>query len=161
MKEENFPHFPLLMKTLVWKGGIKILVLSVLQDRPMHGYEIAKIMQEMSHGMYRPSPGAIYPALRDLLHNGLVKVSQRERRKIYQITPAGKRLLKDRHAEMHRFMDSFKKSMGPERVLVMDEMAKTGKILAIAGKTVTREQAKKIAKIMCESREKILKILAE
>lgn len=161
MKENFFPHFPLLMKTLVWKGGFKILVLKVLQERPMHGYEISRVIRESSHGMYRPSPGAVYPALQTLLRSRLVKVSVRERRKIYQITPAGKRLLKNRHDEVHKIIDSIRKSMGPEHVLVMDEMAKTGKILEIACKTITPEQAKEIAKIMNKSREQILKILAE
>jgi len=159
--KENFPHFPMLVKSLVCKGDFKILVLSVLQDRPMHGYEITKVIQERAHGIYRPSPGAVYPTLKALLDRGMVKVTEQERRKVYRITPAGRNYLKETHAEAHKFLDAFKESMGPERAMVIDEMAKTGKILGIAGKTITPDQAKKIAKILNESRERILRILAE
>jgi DNA-binding PadR family transcriptional regulator len=164
MKDSEFlPMHPMqfLAKAFLAKGDFKILVLSVLQNRPMHGYEITKVIEEQSHGIYRPGPGAVYPALQALLRRGMVKVNERERRKVYQITPAGKRLLNERYAEVHRHIEAFKKSMGPERASLMDEMAKTGKLLAIASKTMTPEQSKKIKKIISEAREKILRTLAE
>lgn len=161
MKENKAPPLPMIMKTLICKGDFKVIVLSVLQDRPMHGYEITRVIQEESHGMYRPSAGAVYPALKTLLKKGMVKVSSRERRKIYQITPAGKKLLQERHAELHNYMENFKKSLGPEKAAMMDEIGKTGKLLAITGRTITPSQAKKVAKIFAESRERILRILSE
>jgi len=161
MTADEIPQFPIFMKALVGKGDFKILVLSVLEQRPMHGYEITKVIQEQSNGFYRPSAGSVYPALQTLLRKGMVKVSSEERRKVYQITPAGKRSLQDKHAEIHSFIESFKKSMGPERAALMDEMAKTGKLLAVAGKNITPEQAKELAKVMSDARERILRILSE
>lgn len=161
MKEDRSPPLPMIMKTLICKGDFKVIVLSVLQDRPMHGYEITRVIQEESHGMYRPSAGAVYPALKTLLKKGMVKVSSRERRKIYRITPAGKKLLQERHAELHGYIEAFKKSLGPERAAMMEEIAKTGKLIAIAGKTISPSQAKKVTKVFAESRERILRILSE
>src|SRR5439155_18529729 len=46
------------------KGDFKGLVLHLLEERPMHGYEIIKAIEERYHGFYKPSAGAIYPALR-------------------------------------------------------------------------------------------------
>jgi DNA-binding PadR family transcriptional regulator len=60
MTAEEIPPFPMIMKALVGKGDFKILVLSVLEQRPMHGYEITKVIQEQSHGCYRPSAGSVY-----------------------------------------------------------------------------------------------------
>ena len=54
------------------KGDSKSVVLRLLEDRPMHGYEIIKSLQERYHGLYTPSAGAIYPALRRLLDKGYV-----------------------------------------------------------------------------------------
>ena len=164
MSDSELPSthpMPFLAKAFFAKGDFKILVLSVLQNRPMHGYEITKIIEEQSHGIYRPGAGAVYPALQALLRMGAVRVSEHERRKVYQITPAGKRLLHERYAEMHGHIEAFKQSMGPERASLIEEIAKTGKLLAIAGKTMTPEQAKKVAKIINEARERILRILAE
>lgn len=161
MTSEEISPFPMLMKALVGRGDFKILVLSVLEQRPMHGYEISKVIQEHSHGLYRPSAGSIYPTLQTLLRKGMVKVSSEERRKVYQITPAGKRLIQDKHAEINSFIESFKKSMGPERAALMDEMAKTGKLLAVASKNITPDQAKELIKVMSDARERILRILSE
>jgi DNA-binding PadR family transcriptional regulator len=161
MKEDKSPPLPMIMKTLICKGDFKVIVLSVLQDRPMHGYEITRVIQEESHGMYRPSAGAVYPALKILLKKGMVKVTSSERRKVYRITPAGKKLLRERHAELHSYMEAFKKSLGPEKAAMMEEMAKTGKLIAATGRTITPAQAKKVAKIVAETRERILRILSE
>jgi len=57
------------------KGDFKGLVLHLLEERPMHGYEIIKAIEERYHGFYKPSAGAIYPALRALLRKGYLSVS--------------------------------------------------------------------------------------
>ncbi|HII41485.1 MAG TPA: PadR family transcriptional regulator, partial [Thermoplasmata archaeon] len=48
------------------KGDFTGLLLVVLREKPMHGYEVMKALEERFHGFYKPSPGAIYPALRSL-----------------------------------------------------------------------------------------------
>jgi DNA-binding PadR family transcriptional regulator len=44
-------------------GDLKLIVLMLLKDRPRHGYEIIKAIEELAGGDYSPSPGVIYPTL--------------------------------------------------------------------------------------------------
>src|SRR3989304_5052439 len=92
------PPFGFFAKVLVGRGDFKVLVLRILRERPMHGYEITQTLGERSHGFYRPNPGAVYPALRALLRKGYVAKAGGERRKTYRITPAGRRFLRSREA---------------------------------------------------------------
>ena len=63
------------------RGDFTGLVLSVLQEKPMHGYEIMKALEVRTHGFYKPSAGSVYPAVKSLLGKGYVTVSGGERRK--------------------------------------------------------------------------------
>ena len=156
----NIP-FPFFHKELVARGDFKMLVLSILKERPMHGYEIARTIEKRSHGMYRPSAGAIYPALRALEDKRYVHVKSEGRRKIYSITATGKRSLQAMHARLHECLKNIREAMGPERSILMEEMQKTGRLLAIASKDITIDKAKELSKVFSEAREKMLRILSE
>jgi DNA-binding PadR family transcriptional regulator len=66
------------------------VILSLLGERPAHGYELIKSLEERSGGFYSPSPGMIYPALTYLHEIGHVEVEQDGQRKLYRITEAGR-----------------------------------------------------------------------
>src|SRR5574340_1407201 len=82
------------------KGDFAGLILVALREKPMHGYEIIKALEERFHGFYKPSPGAVYPALRSLLRRGFVSVTGEERRKTYRITKQGEAYLRGARAEV-------------------------------------------------------------
>jgi len=151
----------MIAKALVARGDFKMIVLAILQERPMHGYEISTFIEQQAQGCYRPSPGAVYPALRALLNKGYIRIKSEERRKIYQITPAGRSLLKEKHAQIDKCIREFREAIGPERAKLMGEMHKTAKLMVIAGRDLTPAQAKKIGQIIIEAREKMLKVISE
>lgn len=78
------------------RGDVKFALLELLQERPMHGYEMMKALEEKSGGFYTPSPGSIYPTLQMLEDRGLVSVQEVEGKKVYSITDAGRALLAER-----------------------------------------------------------------
>ena len=65
------------------------MILALLAEKPAHGYELIKIIEERSDGFYTPSPGVIYPALTYLEEVGHSSVEQDGGRKLYSITPQG------------------------------------------------------------------------
>ena len=69
---------------------LQLVILSLLAERPAHGYELIKTLEERSGGFYSPSPGMIYPALTYLHEIGHVDVEQKGQRKLYRITEAGR-----------------------------------------------------------------------
>ena len=63
------------------RGDIRAGVLALLAEQPRHGYEIITELAERSGGVWRPSPGSIYPTLKHLHHEGLVTAEKSEGRR--------------------------------------------------------------------------------
>jgi DNA-binding PadR family transcriptional regulator len=74
---------------------LQLLILGLLAEKPRHGYEIIKALDERSKGFYIPSPGMVYPALTYLEEIGHATVEPQGTRKLYQITDAGKEHLEN------------------------------------------------------------------
>jgi DNA-binding PadR family transcriptional regulator len=72
------------------QGDLKYVILRLLEEKPRHGYEIIKELEDRFGGAYSPSPGTVYPTLTMLEDLGYAKVSQDDKgRKTYEITPEG------------------------------------------------------------------------
>jgi DNA-binding PadR family transcriptional regulator len=78
------------------RGDLKYALLQLLRERPKHGYEMIKELEERSGGFYTPSAGAIYPTLQLLEDRGWVTVETVEGKKVYAITDPGKAALAER-----------------------------------------------------------------
>jgi len=71
-------------------ADLQLLILGLLAEKPRHGYEIIKALDERSKGFYVPSPGMVYPALTYLEELGHATVEVDGARKLYHITELGK-----------------------------------------------------------------------
>jgi DNA-binding PadR family transcriptional regulator len=74
---------------------MKYVILKTLRDRPMHGYEVMKALEEETSGCYKPSPGTVYPTLQWLEDEELVSSSDVNGKKVYAITDAGRAFLEE------------------------------------------------------------------
>ena len=81
-------------------GRLRLYVLSLLEERPRHGYELIQALEERSGGTYSPSAGTIYPRLAKLEEDGLVRRDSDGRRTVYAITDSGRRELDARRDEL-------------------------------------------------------------
>jgi DNA-binding PadR family transcriptional regulator len=76
------------------QGDLKYVILSLLDEKPRHGYEIIKELEERFGGTYSPSPGTVYPTLTMLEDLGYAKATPEEGgKRIFEITPEGKAYL--------------------------------------------------------------------
>lgn len=96
------------------KGSTKNLILAVLADGELYGYQIVKSIREKSGDALEYGEGSIYPALHSLEKSGLLKakwVAQESGpdRKYYTLTKKGKKVLKDRVAEWKEFSGAVNK----------------------------------------------------
>jgi DNA-binding PadR family transcriptional regulator len=71
------------------------------REGPLHGYRLSERIAESTRGTWRPGAGAVYPALRRLVTRGLATPQDRGRRKVYRVTPAGRRLLRLLRSRQH------------------------------------------------------------
>jgi DNA-binding PadR family transcriptional regulator len=79
---------------LLEHGDLRFVILALLAERPSHGYELIRALEERTGGAYRPSPGVIYPTLSLLEDEGFAAQTGGEGgRKLYEITAAGREAL--------------------------------------------------------------------
>jgi DNA-binding PadR family transcriptional regulator len=76
-------------------GDMKYVILKLLREKPMHGYEVMKALEEETSGCYKPSPGTVYPTLQWLDDEGLVKADDVDGKKVYAITDKGREFLSE------------------------------------------------------------------
>lgn len=77
------------------RGDLKFVILRLISDKPMHGYEVMQALEEESGGGYRASPGSVYPTLQMLEDEGLLRSREEDGKKIYTITPEGQAYLEE------------------------------------------------------------------
>ena len=71
------------------RGDIRRSILAALKDSPAHGYEVMRRLEEMSGGLWRPSPGSVYPHLQMLEDEGMVRSSEVNGTRTFTLTEAG------------------------------------------------------------------------
>jgi len=72
------------------------VVLALLEREPMHGYQLIAELDSLFGESYEPSTGTVYPAIRALEDEGLVRSTAAGRRSVYSLTAVGRRALEDR-----------------------------------------------------------------
>jgi len=97
-------------------GDMKYVILKLVREKPRHGYEVMKELEQRLHGCYSPSPGTVYPTLQWLEDEGLVVSKDVETKKVYEITDAGKQFL-DEHKDvvddiLERVRDAVERTVG-------------------------------------------------
>jgi len=80
-------------------GEVKYVILRLLKEKPRHGYEVIKALEEKLGGWYTPSAGTIYPTLQLLEDQGYVRAVETDGKKVYHITPEGEAFL-DQHRDV-------------------------------------------------------------
>jgi len=101
------------------KGSAELLILSLIEHRPRHGYEISKLIDERSQGMLRFNVASFYPLLYRIENRGLIsgrwveKAGQR-RRRYYQLTAQGKKVLKEQRSSWVDFVNAVNQITGAE-----------------------------------------------
>jgi DNA-binding PadR family transcriptional regulator len=72
------------------RGDIRAAILVLLAEQPMHGYQIIQELTERTGGVWRPSPGSVYPTLQQLEDEELVRETAAEGKRVYELTETGR-----------------------------------------------------------------------
>mgnify|MGYP002153777933 CR=1 FL=1 len=144
---------------LVERGDIKFLMLEVLKDRPMHGYEIMKHVGEKFSGLYIPSPGVVYPTLQLLEDLGHVKSTQKNGKKVYSITSAGRKALNEKGDVMKRIMEGKEYDFCFRKFAFGRNLADLARLIFGNYEDLAPEKIEEIKKVIDEARLKIQRIV--
>jgi len=83
------------------RGDVRAAILALLRDGPRNGYQIMADIEERSNGAWRPSPGAVYPALSALADEGLIVDEKADGKRVFRLTDAGREYV-EQNPEMAR-----------------------------------------------------------
>lgn len=88
------------------QGDLKVVILQLIDEKPRHGYEIIKELEERSGGRYAPSPGTVYPTLTMLAEMGYASEAAEESgKKVYSITDEGRKYLAEHRTTVDDVFD--------------------------------------------------------
>lgn len=142
------------------RGDVRTAVLSLLAEKPMHGYQIINEIAERSGGSWKPSAGSVYPTLQLLADEGLITAEEQNGRKTYSLTDAGAAV-----AEEAAETPAPWESSGPRDHTRFAALPKAGVDLAAAaaqvGRTGSPEQVQQAIDVLDEARRRLYSILAQ
>jgi len=142
------------------RGDVRAAILALLREGPRNGYQIMSEIEERSGGAWRPSPGAVYPALQQLADEGQVEAEESGGRRTFSLTDAGRRHIEE-HPEMAR---AAWESMGgdePGEVPgLFIQAAQLGGSIVQMAHAGTPEQIQATEQLLEQTRSRIYQILA-
>src|SRR6266542_1391128 len=140
-------------------GNVRAAVLTLLLERPMHGYEMIQELEDRTGGMWRPSPGSVYPTLQLLEDEGLITSQQTEGKRRYSLTDAGReRAEQIGDVPWREHTEGFDwDTMNKLRSSVAQLMTAFGQLMHSG----TDEQKARAADVLNEARRKLYSILAD
>ncbi|GAA1958700.1 PadR family transcriptional regulator [Microbacterium aquimaris] len=142
------------------RGDVRSAVLSLLQEKPMHGYQIIAEIGERSGGMWKPSPGSVYPTLQMLADEGLIVAEESGGRKTYSLTEVGRAEAESRTEgsapwEMPGMKDAARAATLPKAGVKLAQAA------AQVAQHGTAEQVAEAEDVLDDARRKLYSILAQ
>src|SRR5881394_4673711 len=141
-------------------GDMKYVILKLLRDKPRHGYEIMKDLEERMQGAYSPSPGTVYPTLQWLEDEGLVVAREVEGKKVYEITDSGRKFLEE-HKDIvedifDRVTETVERTVGGSMVEVNRALGQLVKTVYRTGwKAETDAARKRVAEVLAKAAAEI------
>jgi DNA-binding PadR family transcriptional regulator len=142
----------------VRRGDVRSAILALLDDRPMHGYEMIQELEERTGGRWTPSAGSIYPTLQLLEDEGLVTAEEVDGRKVYSLTDSGQEAVPEQTEGGRPWEQGDEDSPRFEARKELFKLMGAAKQLARAD---NEEQLTKAAEILKDARRKLYGLLAE
>jgi DNA-binding PadR family transcriptional regulator len=143
------------------RGDVRAAILLLLAEQPRHGYEILTEVSDRSDGRWQPSPGSIYPVLKRLARDGLVRPEHEDGKRVFTLTDEGRRVVE---TESAGWGQPWQQADDPTADASMELFAE-GKQLGAAVWQVTQggdpSQIEATKAILTDARKRIYAVLAQ
>jgi len=141
------------------RGDVRAAVLLLLAEQPRHGYEIITELVERSEGRWQPSPGSVYPVLKRLASDGLVRARTEGERRVFELTDAGRRYVEDHADELGEPWAEI--GGAPEATMEMLDAARqaAGALWQVA-QTGDDQQIAAATEVLAETKRALYRVLA-
>lgn len=143
------------------RGDIRSGILALLAEQPRNGYQIMQELEQRSRGMWRPSPGAVYPALQQLEDEGLITAESSGGGRVFSLTARGRAQATAHAAKNGAPWETLSDAAGediPEMFHLLKQVGAAALQVVGAGSTAQISEARRI---LAEARRALYRILAE
>jgi DNA-binding PadR family transcriptional regulator len=135
-----------------------VALLLLLAEEPLNGYQLMQAIEERSGGRWRPSPGSIYPTLAQLEDEGLIRATEQEVGKLFELTDQGREHIQKHNDQTPPWEDSDEPEAAGDLRAQIKQLHVAAMQVGFAGRN---EQIARAAKALAEARRAIYAILAE
>lgn len=146
-------------RSRVGRGDVRLAILQLLDEQPMHGYQIMQELTERSAGIWRPSPGSIYPTLQQLEDEGLIRSDKQEGKNVFSLTDEDRSELAA--ADEPLVWERFGARVDESLVDLRDVGFQVGAAVMHIARAGSESQVAKAKEILEETRRRIYEIMAE
>lgn len=142
------------------RGDVRTGALLLLAEEPRNGYQIMQALQERSGGTWRPSPGAVYPALQQLEDEGLIRSHERDGRKLYELTDEGRRYVEER-GDQPAPWEEMAEGVSDDAWALMNTAREVGMAMFQVLQTGSEAQRAEAQRILVAARRDLYRLLAD
>jgi DNA-binding PadR family transcriptional regulator len=143
------------------RGDVRAAILALLREGPRNGYQIMSEIEERSGGAWRPSPGAVYPALQQLADEGLIEAEESAGRRAFSLTDEGRRYLEENPEMARPAWESMAQDDPGEVPGLFVQAARLGGTIVQVAHAGTPEQVHAAEELLEQTRRRMYQILAE
>ena len=141
------------------RGDVRAAILALLAERPMHGYEMIQELERRTGGVWRPSPGSVYPTLQLLEDEGLIAGEEGEGRRRFALTDTG-RAEAERQGQPAPW-EAVTAGVAPAAWTLRDAIAQMATAAWSVGSAGTEDQQARALEVLNDARRRLYAILAE
>jgi len=145
----------------VRRGDVRSGILALLAEEPRNGYQIIQELAERSGGIWRPSPGSVYPALQQLEDEGLIRAEEQDGRRRYRLTDVGREYVAARASEHAAPWETVADSVHDDMIELRDAFLQVGVAFGQLAHTGSAAQVAEARKVLADTRRALYRILAE
>ncbi|HKB31843.1 MAG TPA: PadR family transcriptional regulator [Streptosporangiaceae bacterium] len=143
------------------RGDVRAAILALLREGPRNGYQIMSEIDERSGGAWRPSPGAVYPALAQLADEGLIEGEESGGRRTFRLTEAGRTYVEENPEMARGTWESMDQSEAGEVPNLIAQAARLGAGIVQVAHAGTPEQIRAAELLLEATRRRLYRILAD
>ncbi|MEQ4719783.1 PadR family transcriptional regulator [Nonomuraea sp. B19D2] len=143
------------------RGDVRAAILALLSEEPRNGYQIIQEIAERSEGGWKPSPGAVYPALQQLTDEGLVTSEENEGRKTFRLTEEGRNYIEAHADEVRAPWDEMRPEIDDNTADLWHIARQSAFAMMQVLQTGNDAQIREARKTLVETRRKLYQILAD
>ncbi len=143
------------------RGDVRAAALALLAEGPRNGYQIIQEIGERSDGLWRPSPGSVYPALQQLEDEGLIRAETPEGgRRQYALTDEGAEYVRTHPDEVQAPWDVVTRGVGRDAIELRGLIAQVAMAAVQVVRVGTDAQAEQAQQILTDARRSLYRVLA-